>query len=158
MKSYAETLESYLIPAEEGLFSKIKENREKKKAEKEQRRLARQEELRIFKETSKDDCDLIKKICNDIINKAKQKWKSLPFDIYYNVSEWRNVQVEIDIAIFEDEWCMNKYNEKYIPEAETCFDFIYDEIEKALSDKNKFKNKVSVTTVENNTITINIEC
>ena len=156
MKSFSETLESYLIPAEEGLFSKIRENRAKKKIEKEQRKKLRQEALNLFKETSKSDYIIIKKLANDVINKARQKWKSLPYDIYFNEVRDRD-QFEIDIAIFKDEWCMNEFDEKYLPESKKAFNFIYHGIKEALSDKTKFKNNIKVEIVENNYITIMIE-
>lgn len=156
MKSFSETIESYLIPAEEGLFSKIKENRAKKKLEKEQRKQQRQEALDHFKETSESDYNTIKKLSDVIISKAKQKWRSLPYSIYYNKVKDR-YQYEIDIEIFKDEWCMNEYSDNYIPEAETAFDFIYHGIKEALSDKSKFQNKIKVEVVENNFISIMIE-
>ena len=148
--NYAEVLESYMIPAEEGFFSNLKEKREAKRAEKAKKKAEKAERERLFAITSKEDLQLAKRLCVNIPNKFKSKYKNLPFKI-----EWYEVDEEIYVSIFEDEWCMNEFHEKYIPEAEKCFDEIVENIEKIINDnKDKFKNTMSVEVEENNVISI----
>ena len=62
-ENYVETLESYLIPAEEGLFSNLKEKRDIKRAEKAKKKAEKAERERLFKITCKEDLQLAKRLC-----------------------------------------------------------------------------------------------
>lgn len=145
-------LESFLIPeyeiATEGLFSKMKEKREAKKAERESALEAKRKAFPIVKRKVVTDC---KSICN----KYKAKNPKLPWKLKF-VEEDNYVYIEV----FTDEKYINPYyadgNEgpDYNETAHNVYENIYEEINKKYNNQETEGIKFSVDCEEWNEIDI----
>lgn len=141
-------LESFLIPEEittEGLFTKMKEKHEAKKAEKAAK-------IEKFKRESKVILNKCMAIEKSIVNKYKSKNPKLPFKPKYWIED---SEADMYAEIYNDEWCMNEYDSKYIPEASEVFNAIYKEIEQEI-EKQNFEYLVKISIPENNCIATSV--
>lgn len=137
-KNYADVLESYTI-AEEGIFAKFKERRERKKAAKKKK----EEALATFEEYGETDLKLVKNIATNVINKAKSGYSDLPWKVKFKEEASRD-GLFVEVTIFENEDCLNEESDSYSPRAVDRFEFIFNEIQKQCIQSNAFKNKIEV--------------
>ena len=153
-KNYADVLESYTI-AEEGIFAKFKERRERKKLARAEAAKRKEEALATFREFANTDLELLKKLVTNITNKAKSGYIDLPWKIEFNTTKGTDY-ICVDVSIFKDEWCLNEYSDQYDERADERFEFIFNEIDKQCRESGAFKNKIELELIENNIITISI--
>lgn len=149
----SKVLESLIIPeyeiATEGLFSKMKEKHEAKKAEKAAR-------IEKFKRESKVILNKCMSIEKSIVNKYKSKNPKLPFKPKYWIEESDDSsEADMYAEIYNDEWCMNEYDQKYIPEASEVFNAIYKEFEQEI-EKQNFEYTIKISIPENNCIATSV--
>lgn len=144
---------------QEGFFGNLKHMHQVKKAAKvEARNRDMREREERYANLKAHNEPIIKSILNKAVVKCKSKkeWKSLPWNIRIYECEGN-----YDVEIFEDEWYMNEYDEKYIPEAREAFKALIKLIEQGvIAAKDKFEGcsegYPEVGVYENNIITISL--
>lgn len=122
-------LESLLIEgegiAQEGLFDKF--NKKKKNEE------SNKVEQTKINELAKTKFSVIKSIVNKVISKVKSKYRGLPYDCSISTDDDNG---SLYFNVFKDPDIAHQSSSKYKPEAEECFEYIWEELENALDENN----------------------
>lgn len=135
--------------ATEGIFNKMKENREAKKAE-------RAAKIEKFERESKVILNKCMSIEKSIVNKYKSKNPKLPFKPKCWIEDSDDSsEADMYTEVYNDEWCMNENDSKYIPEASKVFNAIYTEIKQEI-EKQNFDYTVNISIPENNCIATSV--
>lgn len=126
---YSKVLESFMIPedsiAQEGLFDKF--NKKKKNEE------SNKVEQTKINELAKTKFSVIKSIVNKVISKAKSKYRGLPYDCSISTDDDNG---SLYFNLFKDPDIAHQSSSKYKPEAEECFEYIWEELENVLDENN----------------------